>query len=150
MKKIILLCSFIIFSFSVHADSSSGCGLGWMVFKDQSLVSSTLRNTTHFILPNTFSMTFGTSGCAQHKIVLNEKRAIHFIESNYAQLMIDMAKGSGEYLNALADLTEYTGDREVFGEMVQINYGKLFPTVSTTPVMMYQNFKGIVGEYKVL
>lgn len=84
------------------ADSSSGCGLGWYVLKENSLISSSLRSTTHNFLPNTFSMTSGTSGCAKHSIVDNDKRSQHFAEANLDALKTQVAQGSGEYFVAFA------------------------------------------------
>ena len=86
------------------ADGSSGCGPGWYAFKDNSLVSSALRSTTNGILfpVVTIGMTVGSSNCTQHKIVKNEKRSLHFVTMNYYELKSDMAKGDGQYINALA------------------------------------------------
>ncbi len=130
-------------SVSRAGDSSSGCGLGWQVFPKNSLVSSALRSTTHFILPNTFSMTSGTSGCARHDIVMNEYKAIHFAEANYKQLMMDMARGQGEYLNGFASVTNYKGDMNAFGAFVQENFVNLYPTASTSPSEMVTNFRNL-------
>ena len=137
----LLLISFV--SLARAADSSSGCGLGWQLFPKTSLVSSSLRSTTHFILPNTFSMTSGTSGCAHHDIVMNEYKAIHFAEANYDQLMMDMARGQGEYLNGFAAVTNYKGDMNAFGSFVQNNFANLYPTVMTTPAEMVGNFRNL-------
>jgi hypothetical protein len=61
----VLMTSSLAFS----DDQSSGCGLGWQVTQRMSLLSSAVRTTTDWFLPNTFSMTSGTSGCAHHDIV---------------------------------------------------------------------------------
>ncbi len=145
-KKLVL--TFCLFSSvlvpSFAGDSSSGCGLGWQLFPQTSLVSSSLRSTTHSFLPNTFSMTSGTSGCAKHSIVKNEFKAIHFAETNYDALMIDMAKGNGEYLNTFASLTDYKGDMKSFGQFTQQNFQALFPVQQTSASDMVQNFKKLL------
>ena len=108
-----LMLSLLLWSFSLAlaaplsalaADGSSGCGPGWYAFKENSLVSSALRGTTNGILfpVVTIGMTVGTSNCTQHKIVKNEKRSLHFVTMNYYELKSDMAKGDGQYINALA------------------------------------------------
>ncbi len=145
MKLLIVLV--LLFSFNVFAkDNSSGCGLGWSVLKKNSLVSSSFRFTTHVVLPNTLSMTSGTSGCAKHSIVKNESKGIHFAEGNYHQLVAEMAQGNGEVLKGFAEVVEYKGDMQQFGMFVQENYQRLFPTRKTTPVQMYNNFKSVVSD----
>jgi len=141
--SIVALLLVIFVSVSSAADSSSGCGLGWQVFPKNSLVSSSLRSTTHVFLPNTFSMTSGTSGCARHDIVMNEYKAIHFAEANYDQLMMDMARGQGEYLNGFAAVTNYKGDMNAFGSFVQNNFVNLYPMATTTPSEMVANFRNL-------
>ena len=56
MKKIIFSL-LLISSISYAADSSSGCGAGWYIFKKNSLVSSVLRTTTNVFALNTVGMT---------------------------------------------------------------------------------------------
>ncbi len=92
----------------VHAlaiDGSSGCGPAWYVFKENSLVSSSLRATTNTILlPTvTFGMTFGTSDCAKHSIVDNDKHSLYFLAHNRDVLASQLARGKGEHLNSFGD-----------------------------------------------
>jgi len=98
----VLLCTFVLVGASVAQaeDQSSGCGLGWKVTQRMSLVSSSIRSTTNEFLPNTFSMTSGTSGCAQHEIVKNDAKAVEFAVMNYDSLVQEMAEGRGEYLKS--------------------------------------------------
>jgi predicted sugar kinase len=104
-KFLVLLASLMMFSaVSFADDSSSGCGLGWMVFKKNSLVSSSLRATTNVMFLNTVAMTLGTSGCARHDIVMNEKKAIHFAQANFGKIMQEMAQGRGEFVTTFADV----------------------------------------------
>lgn len=105
-------------------DSSSGCGLGWAVFKDTSLVSSALRATTNAFFLNTIAMTSGTSGCAKHSIVKNDKKSLHFMDANKHQLMTEMALGNGEYVSALSQLM---GCEEVaFTQNMRENFQNVF------------------------
>ena len=86
------------------ADGSSGCGPGWYVAKENSILSSALRLTTNGILfpAVTIGMTFGTSNCTQHKLVLREKESLYFATMNHYELKGDIATGRGEYLSAFA------------------------------------------------
>lgn len=96
----------VLLSFTpVHAeDSSSGCGPGWYILQDNSFVSSALRLTTNVALfPVTLlGMTFGTSHCGRHRLVLKEKESLHFVTHNYFELKGEVARGDGQYLQAYA------------------------------------------------
>lgn len=103
-KLAILFSLFISTSGVFAADGSSGCGPGWYLLKDNSLVSSSLRATTNSMLfpVTTIGMTMGTSNCTQHKIVMTEKETLHFATMNYYELKGEVAKGQGQYLAAFA------------------------------------------------
>src|SRR5689334_13977730 len=83
-------------------DKSNGCGIGWQVTNRETLLGSSTRMTTNAFLPNTFSMTSGTSGCAKHPLAEKDTPAATFIVSNYDPLLLDMSTGRGEYLEGLA------------------------------------------------
>lgn len=105
--KLLILSILVIFStLSFARDGSSGCGPGWYVLKDNSLLSSSLRFTTNGLLvPSvTLGMTFGTSNCTKHSIVKLEKERTKFVTENYFELASDIAKGKGEYLLAYGEL----------------------------------------------
>ena len=108
-------------------DSSSGCGVGWMVTQRQSLISSWVRQSTNVTFSNTIAMTSGTSGCAKHDIVLNEKKAEHFAEANFDRLRLEMSGGRGEFLTAFSEILGCdAGASATFAELVQANYAELF------------------------
>jgi hypothetical protein len=129
------------------ADGSSGCGPGWYILKDNSLVSSSLRSTTNGILMPvvTIGMTVGTSNCTQHKIVLKEQESLHFATMNYFELMAEAARGEGVYLAAFADTIGCpTNARAQFGQEVQKNYNQVFSDSSRRPEQM------LTEVYKVI
>jgi hypothetical protein len=95
---------------SFAADKSSGCGLGWKVTKSMTTTGYTVRASTNGTFSNSFGMTSGTSGCEKHSIVFNEKKKIHFLESNLVPLRYEIALGTGERLNALVELFGCYGD----------------------------------------
>jgi hypothetical protein len=121
------------------ADGSSGCGPGWYVFKDNSLVSSSLRSTTNgFLFPSvTIGMTLGTSNCAKHKIVMKEKESLHMATMAYHDLMIQVASGRGEHLAAFAHTLgcDWRAQDE-FNRVMQANYQTLFPGTSDDPSLV--------------
>ncbi|MBC98930.1 MAG: hypothetical protein CME63_14395 [Halobacteriovoraceae bacterium] len=148
LKKCLTLLS-LIFILSVSnpqaADQSSGCGLGWMVFKDNSLISSALRATTNAMFFNTIGMTFGTSGCARHSIVMNDKKTLHFTEANHNELKLEVAQGSGEHLNGLSHLMGCSP--EVFSSTLQKNYNRVFTKENISPRELVNNIQAqVVSE----
>lgn len=125
MKKLLIgLCFSLLLSPAMAGDSSSGCGLGWAVFKKNSLISSALRATTNAMFLNTIAMTSGTSGCAKHSIVKNDKKSLHFMDANKHQLMTEMAYGQGEYVSGLAELMGC--DTAVFSQKMKEGYSDVF------------------------
>ncbi len=124
MKKLLIVIALIagsnqVFSKEMSADKSSGCGYGWEVMKDQSLLASSIRSTTNQIASNTIAMTMGTSGCAKHDIVLQKKEQLHFANSNYEMIVAEMANGQGEYLTSFANVLGC--DNVAFGISAQAN-----------------------------
>jgi len=141
-KSLLLLAAFSLASANLYAaDSSSGCGLGWEVNGDTSMLGTTTRNTTHATLAPTFSMTFGTSGCARHSIVKNESKGIHYAEGNFASLMVEMSQGQGEVLAGFAEVMGCAKAEAQFGSVMQSHYGEIFTSAKATPSEMYQQVK---------
>jgi hypothetical protein len=141
-KVLFISVAVLISGYSVAqaADSSSGCGLGWSVTQKQSLVSSSIRSTTNTYLPNTFSMTSGTSGCAKHSIVKNDQNAVVYASNNVHSLVADMAKGEGEFLDGFAVALGCSGQsRAAFGGFVQSNFAQIqAASVSGDGVELYR------------
>lgn len=130
-KLLMALCFGLLVTPAMAGDSSSGCGLGWAVFKDNSLISSALRATTNAMFLNTIAMTSGTSGCAKHSIVKNDKKSLHFMDANKHQLMTEMAYGQGEYVSGLAELMGC--DAAVFGQTMKEGYSDVFAREDIQP-----------------
>jgi len=135
----------ILFAYTQNtfaADSSSGCGLGWEVTQKQSLLSSAVRTTTNTFLPNTFSMTSGTSGCQKHSIVKNDEAAVIYAVNNQHSLMMEMAEGKGEFLNGFAQVLGCDQSRfSDFAQFTQSHYGEIMNTASENGVELYRQVR---------
>jgi len=142
---------FILVNPLTHADdTSSGCGLGWAVTKKNSLLSSTVRAYTNSTFSNTIAMTSGTSGCAKHNLVKNKKKADHFIEVNYNDVLVEMAKGKGEYLNSFAaTLGCSQKDYESFAKFSQKHYPKLIEK-QDAPIQFLKQIKSLLKRNPAL
>jgi len=148
MKKWLIGLLVVLPLTMVHAeDKSSGCGLGWMVTQKHSLFASTIRSTTNALFGNqTFGMTSGTSGCAKHSIVKNEKQLIHYTEANLANLEIEMAIGEGEFLQAFGrSLGCQDAVLGKFGQMTKNSYGRIFGKNSEAQKVI-SNVRGVLKE----
>ena len=148
-KLIIALFAFLSVSSVFAADSSSGCGLGWQVAKDTSLVSSLTRYMINATASSSIAMTLGTSGCAKHSIVQNEAKGIHFAEASMNVLAIEMARGNGEVVQGFASVFGCQNSR-AFGSMVQAKYESVLPSEKTSGVELYNNVKAEIKNNATL
>lgn len=142
MKLFFVLGLFFVSVGTKAEDKSSGCGLGWKVTSRQSLLSSYTRSITNASTSSTFGMTSGTSGCDHHSIVSNDKKDIHFAEVNFHSLMVEMAKGHGEYVKGFALVMGCKENQASdFSKITQRNYNRLFPIQGTTPGQLVQDVR---------
>ena len=107
MKKILIavvLSAVPAFAFAQNTNIG-GCGWGTKLFDGQSgVLPQSLAVTTNNWFPNTFSITFGTSGCTQNGAVRSTWKTAMFIDGNKERLARDMSIGNGETLDSLAHL----------------------------------------------
>lgn len=153
MKRFILLVLIAFSSISLASDSSSGCGPGWYVAKDKSLLSSTLRFITNMVLwpSSTIGMTFGTSGCSKHDLVMKEKERIYFATQNIFELKSEIPIGDGEFLKAFAEVMGCPQQvTEEFNRSMKKNYLKLYPTARPTPSQFLRETFIIMGNNETL
>jgi hypothetical protein len=138
MKKLILIAALIFTTHAMAKDSSSGCGLGWAVLKKNSLVSSFTRTFINATFSSTIGMTLGTSGCAQHSIVKNESKILHFAEANHYQLQKEIAMGTGPYISAFSGLIGCQNSA-TFNSRIQKKFDAIYPTEKTDPNIALRN-----------
>ena len=140
MRIIIFTLAALLMGPSVFAkDSFDGCGLGWEVTQDKTVIATTTRGTTNAIVPPIFGMTTGTIGCDQFDgLAMNEKAGAEYVAKNYETIRAELAMGQGEYLEATAQ--SLNCDSASFGSHVQKNYeGVVAPTKNG--VELYNNLK---------
>lgn len=130
MKKITILLIIAAFNTAIYAADygSAGCGLGSMIFKnDNTAASQILASTTNGTSwSQTFGITFGTSNCNNKGLIQLSKAREAYIEANYKDIAKDVARGEGEYLNALAKLYGYEKNLKTFASILKNNYEKIF------------------------
>lgn len=144
MKKLTLatlVFGFIGIAQFAHAMGDAGCGLGSVVWEQNTKLKQLFASTTNGTFGSqTFGITSGTSNCKAKGLVMLDKEQIYFAEANFQALSIEMAKGTGENLNAFAQVMGCKDGAE-FGAFTKAKYETLFPSNSTTPVQMLDSLK---------
>lgn len=149
MRSLVFSLALVFAAPLVHAaDGSSGCGPGWYVLKDNSLVSSALRAVTNGILfpVTTIGMTVGTSNCTRHQLVLHERESLHYALMNLHELKAEGARGEGVYLSGFSDVVGCGANaRARFAGHIQKNYERVFRTSGPESVLT-ETYKVILAD----
>ncbi|MCO7223586.1 DUF3015 family protein [Pleionea sp. CnH1-48] len=150
MKKLIASVAVLSLSSMAYAGSGPGCGLGASLFKGKSGVGSHVSAaTTNGTSGNqTFGMTSGTSGC-------NTSQSIQFaslyMEKNVDKVAVDMSKGEGEALNALAELLGISTEHKAeFNTLVKDNFNQIFTSEKTTSGQAMDNMVALMKQSETL
>lgn len=129
MKKTMILtvlAGLMVASLAQAKYGSAGCGLGSMVFTDNTQVSQVLAATTNGTSASqTFGITSGTSNCTSGGTVAMNKEYPLFVEANQVALANDIARGNGE---TLANLSKVMGcnNQSELNAALKNNYNNIF------------------------
>ena len=134
MKKIMLA---VLISLMLVATASAatvredcGCGLGAeAIGQKEGLVWNLLGTFLNGLCGNqTFAMSTGTLQCGKpEKMVMLEKMNI-YVADNMDSLAIDIAKGEGESLDALAEVAQIDPEKRMdFNLALQDNFDYIYP-----------------------
>lgn len=103
----------------------AGCGLGSMLFQENSTVNQVLAATTNGTFGSqTFGITTGTSNCTKGGLAKVEKETEMFVEVNYDVLQKEISQGNGETLASFSNLLGCS-DSAALSHGLQANYGKI-------------------------
>src|SRR5437870_8187421 len=154
MKKILIavvLSAVPAFAFAQNTNIG-GCGWGTKLFDGQSgVLPQSLAVTTNNWFPNTFSITFGTSGCTQDGAVRSTWKTAMFIDGNKERLARDMSIGNGETLDSLAHLIGVRDEhRATFNRVVQENLSLIFPSDNAATGQIVVALKQVLGSQSEL
>ncbi|MGE0528634.1 MAG: DUF3015 family protein [Bdellovibrionales bacterium] len=139
MRKLVLLAVLIGLPAISHArDQMDGCGLGWEVTDDETMIATTTRGTTNAFVPPTFGMTSGTLGCKQLEFASNEKEAVNYVVNNFSNLKQELAIGQGEYVEGLSEVMNCNG------ATIQKQYEDVVAPAQNG-VELYKNLKNVCG-----
>lgn len=136
-------------AFASDLRDNVGVGLGTMIFEGvgDGLICQIFAATTNGTSGNqTFAITTGTSNARPWKSVAMNDKAGSFVRDNMDVLARDMAAGSGESIDALAELmTIPAADRPAFAASMQKNFGKVFSSPTVTHEQVIENIAKITG-----
>lgn len=119
-------------SFAV-APGGDSCGWGNMLMEGQSgLGSHIIASTTNGTSGNaTFGMTTGTNGCSANGTLTYGGQSL--IGSIMDELSVDVARGEGEALNAVAVAYGVEkADRDTFAKVLHENFSTIFSSEDVT------------------
>jgi len=138
-----------VYSVSAYAVGDAGCGLGHLAWQgNNGKLAQILAATTNGTFGSqTFGITTGTSGCTSKGLVKVEHEQEYFANINRDTLYIEMSRGQGENLNALAALMGCAPETmKDFGKFTQANYSVIFPTEATSGAEMLTNLKSRISR----
>ncbi len=154
MKKQVLILAVALAATGTFAAGTirdnCGCGLGTMALGDQeptmlSQLAATFLNGA--ICGNqTFGISSGTLECEPHAGMASNTRVQQYVAENMDQLIMDVAAGQGESLNALADLMDVsaTGRADLFAKL-QGSFESIFPTSEVTSMDVVRNMDKVLN-----
>jgi len=140
MKKLIAL-GVLAAGFAFAGNPNTGCGLGYMIFKDKqdSLLTQVLAATTNNISGNqTFGITSGTLGCEKPAKIATNDKLNNFVRDNLDKIAMDAARGNGESIKTLAKLLNVK-DEKAFAAKLQKNFDKIFASDNVTYSQVLDN-----------
>lgn len=132
---------------------SSGCGLGTMLFNgERGVMPQILAVTTNGTSGNqTFGISSGTLGCTQDGVVRPPAEVRILLMSSLDNLAVDVARGEGETLRALAALMAIAApDQPRFFASLQGNFVRIFPTETVTADQVITAINAVMAEDQVL
>jgi hypothetical protein len=114
---------------SKDAYGSAGCGLGSLVFGNEPGAVQVFAATTNGTFGSqTFGITTGTSNCGKGLVNTSENNNLaQFVENNMDNLAKEIARGNGESLNTLAELTGVSeSEKPAVFTKLQANFSTIF------------------------
>ncbi len=156
MKTPIRLFLFAIaFSLVPTSSALAACGVGTTIWEGRDgIVAKALASTTNFWTMKSISTTFEISGCTEQdnlfKRVSNDE-VRYYAGKNLDHLATDMARGSGEYLEAFTKVLALAEeDVAAFCELAQTRFEKMFPSEHTTSDEMLTALSELMREHATL
>ncbi len=126
---------------------AAGCGLGSMVFGNQTgLVQVFAATTNGTVGSQTFGITTGTSNCGSGIMNASNEKLHNFVSANMDLLAQDMSRGSGEYLEAVAELMAIPQSaRPAAYVKLQGNFSAIFTSEKVESAQVVNQMTAVLG-----
>ena len=136
------------FQAALAGDDDVGCGVGTTIMEGENgLIPHLLASFTNGVTFQSISLTLGVMGCDANDVITADAQLRKFASGNIDRLSRDMAMGGGESLDVLARLLGVASqDRATFGQVVQANFGVLFPSDTTTVGEMLNSLDTVMAR----
>ncbi|MDI6797464.1 MAG: DUF3015 family protein [Desulfatibacillaceae bacterium] len=124
-----------------------GCGLGTMIFGNtHTLLSQVAAASTNQAFGSQyFGISSGTSECKSPESLVYSPRVKVFVAENMDSLALDIARGQGLYLEALAALIEVPAEnRGEFYTLLQANFSSIYPDGQVTSDDVVSNIAAVM------
>ena len=133
--------------FDKNSYGPAGCGLGSMIFGSQPGIVQVVAATTNGTSGNqTFGITFGTSNCGTGIISASNDKLNNFVSANMDQLAQDMSRGSGESLQAVAELMEIPQNARLAAyAKLQGNFSAIFASENIESAQVINQMTSVLG-----
>jgi hypothetical protein len=127
------------------------CGIGSSIWEgNNGPGAKLLASTTNFWTMKAISTTFNIAGCKEGDPLIGDSsnaKAHHFASANFDSLARDMARGSGEHLDAFATLMQVSQeDQPGFRSLAKQNFALLFPHDRVTVGELLITLDGLMVE----
>lgn len=135
------------FQAALAGDDDVGCGVGTTIMAGESgLIPHLLASFTNGLTFQSISLTLGVMGCDTNDTITADAQLRKFASGNIDRLSREMAAGGGESVDVFAALLGVApADRGAFAEVVQSNFGVLFPSGDTTVGEMLVSLDGVLA-----
>lgn len=143
-------------AFAVNPDNGPGCGLGKLAWSDyktpKNIAPQVMMATTNGTFGSqTFGISFGTSGCTNDGKVMAGHQTDMFVAGAFETLSVDMARGGGEHLTALATLMGVPVEQhQAFFAMTQQQYQVLVQAGEVSAVAVVKALQDAMHGHPVL
>ena len=143
MRKLMIASIVVLAAQAQARDTFDGCGLGWDVTDEKTMIATTTRGTTNYFVPPTFGMTSGTLGCDTFDgFAAVERDQLEYVAQNFETLRGELAVGSGDYVNAVAK--GFDCEPSTFSQHIQQNYNSVV-LPAQNGVELFENLKSEAG-----
>lgn len=145
----------IVLGLAPAALAQATCGIGSQLWEGNSSAGAkVMASITNFWTGKAISTTFNIAGCTEADswfTQASDAQVYGFANQNFDHLALEMARGRGEYLDALAGLIGIDdSDRGAFRTLTRTHFAELYPDDRITAPEMLQTLSSLMAGSEAL